>query len=452
VTRDPTIANGTALASAGRRSRVTRAVTFEVVGFGSAQLIRFASNVVLSRLVSPDTFGMAALVFLVLQGFDLFSDIGIGLVITRSERGDDESFLNSIWTLQVLRGFGLFAVGLLLASPIAHLYDAPSLSIVLMVAATQSLIAGFNATSLQTFRRHMMSDRLVAIEIAAQLVSVTIMLAYAYRDGSVWAMIAGSLAGGTARLVASHVVQPGRANRIRFDRNDVREVLDFGRWVLGSSAVYFAGRQGDRLLLAHYLGFESLGLYSLAIGLSDAIGGVVERISHNVIYPMLSRSRSSDRTEFRRTYYRMRLYLDFVAQPLLGALFVLGQLIVDLIWDDRYSAAGWMVEALSIKIAMNCALSPCDRCLLALGNAQITFYRSCAQALWISIAIPIAHAIDGVNGIVVAASLRELPVAAVLWPAFRRTGMLSLRRELVPIVLFAAGAVIASIARFAWSS
>jgi len=46
------------------------------------------------------------------------------------------------------------------------------------------------------------------------------------------------------------------------------------------------------------------------------------------------------------------------------------------------------------------------------------------------------------HGLVWAAATSEIPVLAVLWPAFRREGLLSLPREALAAGLFAAGALI----------
>lgn len=73
-----------------------------------AQFARLLSNLVLTRLLYPEAFGVMALVMVVLVGLQMFSDVGIGPAISRSARGDDPDFLNTAWTLNVFRGAGLW--------------------------------------------------------------------------------------------------------------------------------------------------------------------------------------------------------------------------------------------------------------------------------------------------------------------------------------------------------
>jgi hypothetical protein len=64
-----------------------------------------------------------ALVNTLRMGLELFSDIGVAQNIVNSKRGDEPTFLNTIWTLQVIRGAVIWFVGLILAFPIANFYN-----------------------------------------------------------------------------------------------------------------------------------------------------------------------------------------------------------------------------------------------------------------------------------------------------------------------------------------
>ena len=47
-------------------------------------------------------------------GLELFSDVGIGPAVIQNER-DDESFVNTVWTIQIFRGAALFLVACITA-------------------------------------------------------------------------------------------------------------------------------------------------------------------------------------------------------------------------------------------------------------------------------------------------------------------------------------------------
>src|SRR5436853_4820251 len=120
-------------ATASLRAKTVRSSLWTLVGFGGSQVIRFCSSLIMMRLLMPHDFGLAALVGIFVNMFLQFSDIGLGPAIIRSPRGDDEQFLNTAWTISVVRGCGLWLLTCALAWPIAHYYHEPLLAPLMVV-------------------------------------------------------------------------------------------------------------------------------------------------------------------------------------------------------------------------------------------------------------------------------------------------------------------------------
>ena len=111
------------------KRRVVSSLAWSLTGFGTQQVLRFAFNLILTRLLLPDAFGLMALIDLFILGLYMFSDVGLGLSIVRSHRGDDPHYLNVAWSVQIVRGLVLWlaawraglAVGSSLPDPGAYL-------------------------------------------------------------------------------------------------------------------------------------------------------------------------------------------------------------------------------------------------------------------------------------------------------------------------------------------
>jgi O-antigen/teichoic acid export membrane protein len=170
-----------------------------VAGFGGAQVLRLASNLILARLLFPEAFGLMAIVSVIIQGLMQFSDVGVSPAIMQSKRGDDPAFLNTAWTIQALRGVGLWLVACALAWPVAVIYDAPLLMQLLPVAGLSLLITGFNPTALDTAKRHLRWGRVTAIEFAVQITGIVAAVALAWWWQSVWALVVSCSSGSFCR-------------------------------------------------------------------------------------------------------------------------------------------------------------------------------------------------------------------------------------------------------------
>ena len=101
------------------KQKVLRAGSWVLLGHALSQALRLATNIVISRLLAPDAFGLMAVVVVLMVALALFSDLGINRSVIQSPRGHEPAFLDTAWSVQVLRGAAMAGVSLLLALGLA---------------------------------------------------------------------------------------------------------------------------------------------------------------------------------------------------------------------------------------------------------------------------------------------------------------------------------------------
>src|ERR1700709_2543623 len=94
------------------KARVFRSGSWTLAGYGYSQVLRFGSNLILTRLLFPQAFGLMMIVQSISVGITMVTDLGASQSIIRSARGDEPGFVNTAWTVQILQGL---LVGILLA-------------------------------------------------------------------------------------------------------------------------------------------------------------------------------------------------------------------------------------------------------------------------------------------------------------------------------------------------
>ena len=127
----------------GLLARAIRSSAWTIFGYGTSQAVRLGANLILTRLLFPEAFGLMALIGVIITGLALFSDFGIGPSIMQNKRGDEPAFLNTAWTIQILRGAVLYLGCCALAWPAAVFYGEPTLAHFLSIASLSLLIGGF---------------------------------------------------------------------------------------------------------------------------------------------------------------------------------------------------------------------------------------------------------------------------------------------------------------------
>jgi O-antigen/teichoic acid export membrane protein len=424
---------------AGLRRLALRGSAMEMLAFGGSQVIRFGSNLVLTRLLFPEAFGLTASVSVVLQGLVMLSDVGIAQAVIVSERGDDPRFLNTAFTLQVVRGVVLWLVASLLAWPVAVFYDDPRMFWLTCVSAFSLLIGAFHSTALYTLRRRVELGGIVALEIAGQTLNSVVMIVWAWISPSIFCLVAGGLASAVLNAVVSHSFRVGYRNRFAWDAEARREISRIGRWIFGSSALTFVGDRGSAILFAKFFGMADFGVSWIAIMLSDAIGLVTSRITAGVFFPILSRVRAEGTEKLRATYYAYRLRLDAISLPALGLMTSVGGFVILVFWDSRYADAAWMLQILCVRVAISCFLGPVENCLSSMGQTKFGMMRSAIKSVWVVTMVPLGYVLGDVRGFLWASAFAELPAIFVLWPALRRAGVLRVRRELLAVAFYLSG-------------
>ncbi len=404
------------------RKLAIRTGLWTVGGDGAASILRIASQLILTRLLVPEMFGVMALVNVLMLGLHMFSDIGIRPSIIQSKRGDDPAFLNTAWTLQAIRGALLWACSCLMAWPMARFYGQPLILQVLPVLGLTALIDGFASTKLVTCGRHLAIGPPTVIAIGADFIGVVVTIAWAWWRPSVWAFVGGALAGTAARVVLSHVALKGVRNRLRWDAESRRELIHFGRWVfLSTLSIYFA-MQADRLIFGAMVPVGLLGVYSIGAMLIRWPAGMVHNQAMGVGLPAFSRVHQSE-GGFARPYRRLRLHLLVGGGAMAGFFILLGPPVVRLLYPPRFQEAGWVVQLVALESWME-ILGSCNVvALLALGKPKWIALANLTKIAAMVVILPLAFRAFGFPGAVAGLALAEVPRYLVLAGFARRNGL-----------------------------
>lgn len=367
----------------GLMQRALRSSLITVTGFAGGQALRLVSNLILTRLLFPEAFGIMALVSVFLMGLAMFSDVGTGPAIMGSKRGDDPDFLNTAWTIQIIRGVTLWLVAVALSLPIARFYDAPDLVMFLPVAALTLVINGFNPTRLETANRHLQAGRVTVIDLATQAIGVVIAVILAVLLQSVWALVISGVAAALVHLLLLNLALPGPANRLRWEASAASELINFGKWIFLSTLCGFAIGQADKVILGKYLDLGAFGIYNIGFFLASLpvlLGGVVMR---RLLIPVYRESPPQAAPENFARLRRMRMAATGGLFALAIGLGFAGAWLVDLMYDERYRDAGGVVVLIAVVQLPALLILTCDQAALAAGDSRRFFVLTLARSVFV---------------------------------------------------------------------
>jgi len=348
----------------------------------------------------------------------LLTDLGIRQNIVQRHRSNEPLFLDTAWTVQIVRGFVIWGMALLVSAAFYAagrwgylgadtVYGEPILPGVLAVSSFSVVIAGFQSTKGAIAERDLLQHRLIQIDLACQLVAFALMVAIAYVTGSIWSLVVGQLAASLVGVALGHLALPGHPNRIAWDAASLKEIVAFGKWIFASSFVGVFALYADRLVLGGLVTASVLGQFAIAATLVAAVQGVFSKLYSAVVLPVLSETARDNPDRLKAVFYRVRLPTDLILLLCAGFLAATGQLIVDVLYDHRYADAGWMLEILALSLVW-ARYDATQQLYLAMGRPKFVAFLNFARFASVFLALLIGFQLGGVRGAIWGFALHQV--------------------------------------------
>ncbi len=365
----------------GLKKRALKGSAMTVASLGGKNLLRLASNLVLTRLLFPEAFGLMALMQAILTGLKLFSDLGEQTSIMRSPRGDETGFLNTAWTIQIARGIILYVILLLALPSIAAFYEEPQLQVFMPLAALTLVISGFNSTKIATAARHMQLGRLTVMELAVQLVALCIMAALAWYLRSIWALVIGTLVQAVLLAICSHLYLKGIHNRLHVDRSAFSELFNFGKYIFISTIAGFLLNHADKAVLGKMVPLEVLAIFTIGTLFASFPNQLNDALVRRIMLPLYTKRPPAESRKNARQTSKARWGINLVLVTAAGLLAMIGDQMVRFMYDARYESAGAILVLVAIGSMPVIIFRSYSRLPVAAGDSHRFALQQIATAL-----------------------------------------------------------------------
>lgn len=399
-------------------SRVIAAGSWTLGGYALGQVLRLGSNLIMTRLLVPEMFGLMALVYVFLYIVILVSDLGIKPSVITSKRAEEEEFLKTAWVIQILRGL-IMCMGVLVVAFAIELAGQNSLfletsvfadeqfSQILAVMSVTLFISSFNSPNIYLANRHLQLGRVTIIGLISQVAGLAVMIIWALYDRSIWALAVGALWRDFLFMVLTHTSFPGIRMKYHWDWDAFWEIFHFGKWIFVSSMITAFYFQGDRLFLGMVINAELLGIYGIAYFLSSSFQGILEKVNSMVFFPMFSEVARENEEKLLHYYYKIRLYTDSLAIFSAGFLFSVSETLVTALYDDRYLQAGAMLKVLAFTLFFTAPMVS-GALMYSTGNSKFPALLKGIQLFVLATTMPLFYIDYGLTGVLWAIVLTHM--------------------------------------------
>ncbi|MBN1416367.1 MAG: lipopolysaccharide biosynthesis protein [Bacteroidales bacterium] len=384
-------------------------------------ILSTASTVILARLLTPDDFGLIAMVIVVIAFADMFKDAGLSMATVQKDEINHDQISTLFWINVLLSCFlGLCILG---ASPlIAGFYKQPELKTVTAVLSISFFISGFMIQHQALLRRHLKFGALAIIQIASQIITLGVTVILALFGFRYWSLVGGAITNafvGTSMTIFFCPWVPGRPKNV----SGIRNMMNFGGYLVGHNFLNYLFRNLDKVIIGRISGDFVLGLYSKAYQLLLFPINQLSIPIAAVAIPVLSKLQNNH-IAYKQFYLRAIYFIAFFSMPITIFLFAHSKEIIILILGDKWLPSAGFFKILCISAIYQPITNTTGWLFVSSGRTNKMF-RWRLSTIWISVSLYFLGAyFNGALGVASAHTISVLMLTIpVLWYSQRGTNI-----------------------------
>lgn len=333
----------------GRLSGVARASSWSVLDLFIRQGGQFLVTVVLARLLTPEDFGLFAVLAVIAGTALVLTEGGVTTYLVQRPEVRDEDLGATTWVSLLASSLGILLV-IVSAPVVALLLGRSDVYGMLALVAVSLPAAALGFVPMALYTRELNFRPMAVAAVAALIAGVAAALILVLVAPGPWPLV-GQLAAstGTYGLVA-YLLGQHRSLR-RPAAGAVRPVLGRVRFVVAANLLDVASTRAYALILGGSAGLANVGIYQRADAThqlpTQFLGTIVARLALPTMAAVSSdRDRLVDRTA---TLIRVTMLL---CVPLMGTLAALGTPMIVTLFGAQWYESGPLFSVLCLGAAM----------------------------------------------------------------------------------------------------
>jgi O-antigen/teichoic acid export membrane protein len=349
------------------KRKSVRGVLFMVGGGGADFIIRLASTFFLTRLLSPNDFGLVAMVVSVTGIAEQFSELGLSTATIQCRELSHHQVTNLFW-INVGAGclFSLIICGL--APGIASFYENPGLVPMTLAISTTFIWGGLSVQHQALLSRQMKQAHMAAVRLSASVLSLILAIVLAFSHFGVWALawreVTRALFVAVGMWLSCRWI-PGLPRR----NADIRGLLRYGSHLTLNQLAIACVSQLDRLLIGKFFGATPLGLYRQAQQLILAPIEQLRTPVYSVASPSLSMLQA-DPDRYRRYYQRIALVIGLATMPLGLFIAIYAEEITHVLLGPKWIAATVFLRIFGVVAVLRPSLDTTGVVMITYGLSK----------------------------------------------------------------------------------
>jgi len=377
--------------------------------------LRFIRNIILTRLLAPEYFGLMATILSTIAVSEAFTEVGVKQAVIQNKKGAKTEFLNAIWWFSSLRGACIFILAFMAAPHICEFFHSPEILLPMRLAFSTFIFRGLISPRMHVLEKELNYIKLIIIRQGSAIISVliTIILSLYYKN--IWPLVIGVIVENFFMCLLSFILLP-YLPKLLIERFYLKEILKFARLMVGLpifTSIFF---QFDIFIIGRLLGMEQLGLYSVARTLALVPVAAFGKTINRVLLPAFSKLQDS-KVSLVKWLLKMTDLVSMICMPGVALGIIISKPLLSLLFGHKYSSVSIPFSILMLYVMVRLLSIIIMQLFFALGRPDLQRYFAFFRILLV---IVVAYPATKAFGLVGASStmlicMFSLFIFQVLW-------------------------------------
>lgn len=352
------------------RGRVLKALSWTAGGKVISQIISMGFGIALARMLSPDDFGLIAMM-MVFTGFaGLLMDVGLGSALVQKEDVQETHYNTVFWT-NLGVGLGLFLLVFTISPYIAQFYGRSELTDIGRVLSLQFVLGALALVPRQRLVKNLSFQVTAVADLLGMIVGGVVAVFMVAEGFGYWALAWQPV---ILRMVATlYIWAIARwIPAFEFSRAALKELFGFSFYVFATRMIRYGTDKADKLLAGKYLGGDAAGLLDKA---QSMMLFPLQSVSHtigSVMFPALSLIQS-DKDRVRKVYLRSTQAIALLTFPMVAGIFAVSENFVLGVLGEQWIEMVPLLQVLCLAGIARSIVTVTGSIYLSQGRAKLQF-------------------------------------------------------------------------------
>jgi PST family polysaccharide transporter len=277
----------------------------------------------------------------------VLKDFGLGAALIQ-RRDDLEEAANTVFTLNLLMGFGLTLLAIIAAPWVAVFFREPQVTPILRWLSLTFILDALSSVHTVRLQRELEFHRKLIPDLGRSVLKGAASIGLAMAGFGVWSLVIGQLVGSLSTVILAWLVVPWRP-RLTINFGITKGLLRYGASLMSLDILAVIEDNLDYLIVGRIFGNTALGIYTLAYRLPELLGLNTLWVVAGALFPAFA-SVQHQPDLLRRGFLLTLRYIEMFSVPVSLGLFITADPLVRVAFGEQWVEAIPVVRVLAIFV------------------------------------------------------------------------------------------------------